>query len=281
MLSVIEIGLGSLIHGLNIPLGGHLLSLNQGFILSRAHIDLQDKRAGGLISTTAALLKSLSPAGKKLTPMLAIALQGQLFGLGAFILGNNRLGLGLGMSLLCLWGFLQPLFFYSLVFGEKLWKMAQFYVEQLQGVLPVTMENLLWILAFLVFLKVLLGLVIVEMAFRLKATHVEAYSNWSKKFKKEANPRRQGNVFVQSLKELMSPFFSFTLVLMGVFFYFAQSEHSQFVWVLLRPVALGYLMILMLRLLPLEKLTLSLEKKNPRLARSVESALKHLRASTE
>lgn len=35
-LSLVEIGLGSILHGLKMPFTGYFLSLNQGFFLSRA-----------------------------------------------------------------------------------------------------------------------------------------------------------------------------------------------------------------------------------------------------
>src|SRR5690606_26328753 len=109
LLSSIEIGLGSILHGLRLPLAGHLLSLNQGFILTRATLEIEDSKSPALISATSAILKSLSPAGKKLTPMLALSVQGQLFNLGPLLLGNNPVGRSLGMILLCIWGFIQPL----------------------------------------------------------------------------------------------------------------------------------------------------------------------------
>jgi hypothetical protein len=68
LLSIVEIGLGSFLHAFSIPFAGHFLSLNQGFILTRAAIETNDRRSPGIISAVAALLKSLSPAGKKLTP---------------------------------------------------------------------------------------------------------------------------------------------------------------------------------------------------------------------
>lgn len=276
LLSAVEIGLGSLLHGLHVPLAGHVLSLNQGFILSRAHLELQDKRAGGMISTTAALLKSLSPAGKKLTPMLAIALQGQLFGLGPLVLGTNRPGLILGMWLLSLWGIVQPLLFYTLVFGEKLWGMALFYLKQLQEVVPLTQEQVLGALIALVLIKFAIGAMLVELSCRLKGEQLKRYETWAIARAKEKAPRPQSNIWWEALRDLFSPFYLFTLVLMAVFYFFAQSEHAEFVWVMLRPIAIGYLLMLGLRLMPLDWVIQRLERRSPRLAQSLGSALKHL-----
>src|SRR5688572_22233186 len=128
LLTVVEVGLGSLLHGLRIPLSGQILSCNQGFLLCRAVKEAgPDERSRFLpatISNVAALLKSLSPAGKKLTPMLAISSQGLLFSLGCILLGPNFLGCLLGISLLSLWAFAQPILIAYVLFGSVLFQAA-------------------------------------------------------------------------------------------------------------------------------------------------------------
>ena len=93
-LSLAEIGLGSLLHGLKIPLTGTFLSINQALFLTRlVKLNRNQPDARTLpfqVSNITALLKSLSPAGKKLLPMLAIASQGLLFTLGTIVFGANR-----------------------------------------------------------------------------------------------------------------------------------------------------------------------------------------------
>ncbi|MFM8268834.1 MAG: hypothetical protein ACKN9V_01485, partial [Pseudomonadota bacterium] len=86
ILSLVEIGLGGLLHGMKIPFAGTFLSLNQGFFLTRLiKLNCFSPDARTLpfrVSNITALLKSLSPAGKKLLPMLAISAQGFLFSFG-------------------------------------------------------------------------------------------------------------------------------------------------------------------------------------------------------
>ena len=110
--SLVEVGLGSFLHAFHIPFSGHALSLNQGLILTQACQKTESRKeavtATNGIAIITAILKSLSPMGKRLTPMLAISMQGFLFSLGILILGNNILGMILGISLLSLWGFAQP-----------------------------------------------------------------------------------------------------------------------------------------------------------------------------
>src|SRR6185295_7221686 len=82
LLSLTEVGLGSVLHAMHIPFTGQLLSLNQIAVLSHATKMHPEKSAPLTISVVAALLKSLSPIGKRLTPMLALTMQGLLFTFG-------------------------------------------------------------------------------------------------------------------------------------------------------------------------------------------------------
>lgn len=280
LLSIIEIGLGSVLHGLQIPMAGHLLSLNQGFILSRSLYILQDKRAPGLISTTAALLKSLSPAGKKLTPMLAIAVQGQLFGVGPMILGNTVWGHFLGMILLCLWGFIQPLIFYALTFGEALLLMANYYLMQLGLSELSSRSTILWIVVGLVGLKILIGFRLVLLARRFSSQSLKRYEEWATKQNKPMKKRpAASNVFVAAFRDLMTPFFIVTLLLTIFFFVFAKSSYSTLIWNVLRPVAIGYIIFLLLRLIDLKTAQKKLAERNPFLAESLAIAIKIIHPS--
>src|SRR5687768_9797676 len=123
-LSVVEVGLGSFLHSLHIPFSGHFLSLNQGFVIARAAKEAKALPTSGFIpmhvSNVAAILKSLSPVGKKLTPMLALSAQGSLFTVGTMLFGITPLGFTVGMILLSVWAFLQPVLIYLLLYGKTL-----------------------------------------------------------------------------------------------------------------------------------------------------------------
>ena len=95
-LSIAEVGVGSFMHAFHIPLTGTFLSLNQAAFLTRlTKLNQHRDDARGLafdVSTVTALIKSFSPIGKRLTPMLAISVQGLLFGCFDRILLAFRLG---------------------------------------------------------------------------------------------------------------------------------------------------------------------------------------------
>lgn len=274
LLAAIEVGLGSIAHSLSLPFAGHLLSLNQGFILTWASREIRAKNAPGLISTTAALLKSLSPAGKKLTPMLAIAMQGQLFTLGVFIGGMNPLGHILGMALLCLWGFLQPLTIYYVLYGDSLFNIGGYFISQLNAFFPVTINTIGWFVALVLGIKMVLGILCVWLAYRLPVARIETYTAWVQKQPPLAPRPPARNVFWAALRDLFTPLFVMSWVLTLIFFFYAQDDDAATVWILLRPLALGYLLFLGLRLFPVTRARLWLEKRHPQLARTLEEALK-------
>ncbi len=122
-LSMTEVGLGSLFHAFHVPMGGHLLSLNQGALLCWVARGADTRREGvqrtQAVSVLTALAKSFSPAGQRLFPMLAIATQGSRYSVGLLLLGLNPAGAELGMVLLSIWPFVQPLLVAYLLFGSS------------------------------------------------------------------------------------------------------------------------------------------------------------------
>jgi hypothetical protein len=276
LLSIVEIGLGSVLHGLKIPLSGHFLSLNQVFILSWASRVISARSTPGIISNTAALLKSLSPAGKKLTPMLAIAMQGQLFSLGLILLGLGRAGHILGAFFSILWGFIQPALLYAILYGAVLLDVSGFLVGQLQQVFPVTTNTLLTFLLVLILVKFILGICCVLLAHRLTEKQVEAYVAWASK-QKPAQRKGVSTPWLGALKDLFSPLFIVSWLLTVLFIVFAQHSEAPSIWVWLRPLALGYLLFLALRLVPLEWVQNRLGARSPKLAQVLKSALEIVR----
>jgi len=254
LLSVIEIGLGSFLHSLKIPFSGHTLSLNQGFILTKASIEIDDKDGPALISTTSALLKSLSPAGKKLTPMLAISMQGQLFNLGTRIFGRNLIGHLLGMSLLCMWSFIQPLCIYLILFGKDLIYMTQYFIKKISKVIPVTEEGLLVTIAIILCVKIILGIGLVILAYKLKNKDISKYERWAKNQRPRIKKHSTSSPYVMAFKDLMNPLFIVSILLTTIFYIFSRSSHSAMIWALLRPLAGGYLIFLAIRVFPVENL---------------------------
>ncbi|MBL7664437.1 MAG: hypothetical protein JNM93_04845 [Bacteriovoracaceae bacterium] len=265
LLSGIEITVGSFLHSLHIPFAGHLLSLNQGALLSHAQLNLTDRRGAALISTTSAILKSLSPAGKKLTPMLAIGMQGQLFTLGLLLLGNNLFGHILGMVLLCLWGVIQPLIIYLMLYGHTLVSMMSFYSGKIVDFLGIDTKAIWYSVGGLVLLKILMGVGLVILI-RYRREKFVQYQDWAMQQKNSVGRKSKAMPF----------FFLLSLVLMGIFLYHSESDFSKNIWLWLRPVAVACLFWMVMKKFPLQRFIAWLKNRNPQLAESLEAALKYL-----
>lgn len=269
-LSLIEVGLGSLLHAFKVPFSGILLSLNQGFILCRAAILSREIPKNLLttysISNVAAVLKSLSPAGKKLGPMLSLSMQGLLFNMGILVFGTNPVGLCVGMALLSVWTFLQPLVTYYLFFGKELINAVEYLYEKTLPYHGLKAESLLWIFIGLVVTKMLAAVILAIVAWRIQGETIygKNYEEGLIKLAKEkgakiSDERKNGDAAWLAVKDLFRPLFLVSLATTGVFLYFSQHDYAQIAWYLLRPIAIGFIFFYISRTLTLDRWLMKIE----------------------
>ncbi len=258
-LSLIEIGLGSFLHGMKIPLSGQYLSLNQIAFMSRATVKLESSKASLQISLIAALLKSLSPAGKKLTPMLAIFAQGLLFSMGVSLFGINIIGLALAAICSSLWAFMQPVLIIYLLFGNNLLAVLDHFFIELQKIINFDLKFIWPVLISIVVIKALLALIICMLAIRMsEKDYLNLQAKLIRKVDLKKNPEH--GPFIMAIKDLLSPLFLFSFLLTGLFYYYSHSENSKMIWGLLRPLAVGFILFYIIRVYPIERLSVLLEK---------------------
>jgi hypothetical protein len=261
-LALTEIGLGSLLHNFKVPFAGHFLSLNQIFILARSTLQSKKATSGAEISCVVAVLKTLSPMGKKLTPMLAISMQGFLFSLGPLVFGINFVGLIVGAFLSSIWAFVQPLLLLYLFYGVEAINILNFYWSEIQKVISIDI-SLVWNILFgFVLLKILISIFLVIIsplkwgeAIFLKQERLTQL----RKFKFAQD--NLAPAWKLALKDLMNPLFLASFVLSLVFLFFAEVSWNKMIWLALRPVAVGFVIFLVVRIFPLENLVMYFEKK--------------------
>ncbi len=278
VLSLAEIGLGSLLHGLKIPMTGTFLSINQALFLTRV---VKLNRANDdvrtlpfRVSNITALLKSLSPAGKKLLPMLAIAAQGLLFTAGTIIFGPNLIGCMAGAAMLAVWGVFQPVailwLIYGLVLGEdQLAKIFAYYSKLLSGVVEINsgfQDQVIRVILVFVAIKSLVCMAVCLAGWRAEVNEQQLLSERLVKLGLKGLPR--GDValpsaasgpskgffkaFKGALNDIRRPLFIVPLIMTGIFFWFAEDELAPILWGVFRPMAAGYLLFLAIRLFPVE-----------------------------
>lgn len=282
-LSLIEVGLGAILHGFKIPFSGQFLSLNQHLILTLASKEKERSRIrSSKISLIASLLKTLSPAGKKLTPMLAILCQGILHSLGQIILGPNFFGFLLGGILLSLWAFIQPVMIYFVLFGNDLIYMIQYFLKKLNKVFVVTEQDLLTVLLSIIAIKVFLSIVVTIFAMKMSDDFLDRYlskiSQISKKTKPRNNQKKNLSPVRGVLKDITSPLFILSFIFMGVFYFYSSHDLSTFIWRILRPLAVAIILFYLIRVIPIESVSSSkMLAKYPNIQESLKKSLQKLK----
>lgn len=271
LLSISEVGLGSILHTFHLPFSGHFLSLNQIFLLSRASC-LVGKTGSrfipGSISFIAAALKSLSPAGKKLTPMLAISMQGILFNLGILLFGHTSAGRIFGASISSLWGFLQPLLIYYCIFGQALFHVFIKIEESFRNWVPMDIPSIWYLCILAVVTKVLASITITTISPKLSPSMMMQYTEklsaakLSKKPVQNVQEKRSiRKTAVLAAKDLcVWPFMACVLLSAISFLWVEGPSSSWIVWTVMRPVGIGFVFFFAMRMLPLEKVASWLEK---------------------
>lgn len=287
-----EIGIGSVIHALGIPLGGHLLSLNQGFLLTLALRGLRGRRLEGSwvvlgISGVTAALKPLSPAGNRLGPMLAIGVQGLLFASGVFFLGANALGAAVGLGLLSLWGFAQPLLLGYALFGRALFQAIESLWREAATWMGVAPERGWQVLVGLVSVKVLTAICVAWIAWWANARMEKMYRGQVSRIIPRSTKQQRSSPMSTpppswlALRDLSNPLYVASLLLtLGFLRVVRHINWGELVFFGLRAAVLGWAIFYCVRRVPLWLQTPGPKrwiKKLPGIARAFDAAVQEIR----
>jgi len=259
-LALVEIGLGSLLHSLHVPLAGQFLSINQIAFMTRVSYKTQTAKSALSLSLITSLLKSLSPAGKKLLPMLAIATQGLLYTIGPLLFGLNFIGLLIGCVLSCCWAFIQPVLFIFFLFGQTSLEVYQHFIAEFSKFVPDVENIIVWVVLIALILKIIIA---VELSLFIKNLSDEDFLDYEKRLIKETKAKSNStnkSAWLGALSDLLSPLFLVSYVFSAIFFYFSNSKTSTIIWQMLRPLAIGYIIFYLVRVYPVENLSAKLEK---------------------
>ncbi|MBY0553115.1 hypothetical protein K2P97_01215 [bacterium] len=265
-LSITEITLGSLGHGLKIPLTGQLLSLNQlAFMLNVVNKEKLPKSSAFEISGIAAILKSFSPAGQKLGPMLSIAMQGFLFWLGTAIFGLNIVGQIIGAVALSLWAFIQPFVTLFMIYGFDLAKLIEFYSKRISDDYSFFALSLVYaVVAFMILkISVAVGFVIFSVSSK-KEINVINQDKIGSALLRQMPSGKSSNALKSAVKDLFKPLFLLSFILMLVFIWQLNGTLGEKIWLSLRPLAIAFVIFYLLRSPWVAKKLLEWSNKSPK-----------------
>lgn len=141
----LEMTVGSALHAAKLPAGLVMSSL-QAWLMVFAGSGLRQPGRVVWVPFISGGLKALSPAGNRMRPMIAIIIQGLLFGGTVQMLGWNIFSLGLGGALVGAWAALQGFVLQYLLMGSDLVRAYDAVVLWLASRWHITAPGLPWLL---------------------------------------------------------------------------------------------------------------------------------------
>ncbi|MBC7420839.1 MAG: hypothetical protein H7328_08925 [Bdellovibrio sp.] len=247
-LSITEITLGSIGHAFKIPFTGQILSLNQlGFMLNALNKDSLPIASTFEISSISTVLKSFSPAGQKLGPMLSIAMQGFLFWFFCFLGQAHLIGQIIGAIFMALWSFVQPLITYFIIYGFDLINVAEFYEKRMRQDYSVLHKSILIAVGLFILLKLFVAVSLVIYSVITKKEIKLIKQDKLHSLTSGAFEKSNLSPWKAAFKDLFRPLFISSFILMIVFIWQIESSSSQKIWMALRPLAVAYLVFYLLR----------------------------------
>jgi hypothetical protein len=187
------------------------------------------------------------------------------------------------MFLLSLWTFLQPLVTYYLFFGKELFAAFHYLFEKTVPYHGLQLSSLAWILAGIVFFKMLVAGVLALVAWRSggKSEWQDRLLNLAKERgvkPLEGKPARRGSPAILALRDMLHPLFLISLAATGFFLFFSQHDAGEKFWIMMRPLAIGFLFFYFSRTLTLDRWLSKLHgTRLEGFSRACQSALKQLR----
>jgi hypothetical protein len=142
-----EWSIGTALHAARLPLRGLFLSSTQAAVMVFAGAGLGRRSRVVWVPFIAAGIKALSPAGTRVRAMLAITIQGLLFGGGIRLLGWNALGIFVAGALVGSWATLQGLLLQYLLVGSDLLRAYEAVIQWLEARGGVSVPGLAVILS--------------------------------------------------------------------------------------------------------------------------------------
>lgn len=165
----VEMSLGSALHAATVPFRGTVMSSLQSAMMVFAARGLAQPGRVVWVPFISAGLKALSPAGNRLRPMVAIVVQGLLFGGTVQLGGLNAPTVLFGGALVGAWAALQGFFLQWLLLGNELIRAYDASVVWLADKFHLTAPGLPWLVGGWTALSALTAAGVSFAAWRLRA----------------------------------------------------------------------------------------------------------------
>jgi nucleoside-triphosphatase THEP1 len=237
----IEVGAGSIVHGLQLPLGGLGMATTQAVLLTRAAEGLHERGRVAWVALLSAGLKSLSPAGQRLGPMLAIAMQGLLYSRALSLFGWNRFAVALGGAAMGAWAGVQGIAVQWLLLGRALLDAIEVLAGGIARLTGLPTAAVGWLLAGWVALHAGTVAMGTALAWRQRHQALRVESGRVRLTLSGSVATSWREAFRRGASELKRPLLWAPLLLVLAVLALAGRPAEQLVYIALRALAIGWL----------------------------------------
>jgi len=250
----IEMSVGTALHLSQVPLRGLALSSLQGAMMTFTGFGLAQPGRVIWVPFISAGLKALSPGGSRIRPMIAISMQGALYGAAVQVVGWNVAGVTLGGALIGAWAATQGFLLQLLLLGGEMFKAYDAAVLWLAQNWNITAPGLPWLVGAWALLHAGAAAGVTLAAWRLRAPPKRLRELIEKETQRQPAtsapatapaPRRRW----LAMRELLRWQFWLPLVLVSAILLSTGRSWETVAWLTLRVVVVGVVLLTLVSLL--------------------------------
>jgi nucleoside-triphosphatase THEP1 len=260
-----EATVGSALHQARIPMSGLFLSVVQSLVMMYAGDRLTERSRVMWVPFISAGLKALSPYGGRLRPMLAITVQGFLFSLATTVLGWNVLGILAGGWFVGAWAALQGLVLQYLMVGDNLLPALDVMVRWTAEYLHLQLPGIVSLIALWTVVCGTLSALATLFAWlrrhRLPARISAMLNKGARGITRDVGTPTLKAAIRRGLRDLLRPLFWAPVLVIAAVIVATGSSWEQAMWVVVRAVAVGWVLFSLARLFDPRKLALWLRRR--------------------
>jgi nucleoside-triphosphatase THEP1 len=260
-----EATVGSALHETRLPFTGLFLSMVQSLVMMYAGDRLTEHIRLMWVPLISAGLKALAPYGGRLRPMLAITVQGFLFTIATTILGWNILGILAAGWLVGAWAALQGVILQYIIIGDNLFPAIDIVIRWAANQLHLTMPGVVTLVFVWVLICGSLSAVVTLFAWlrrhKLPARLTAMLSKGTRGVGGNFAAPTWDVAVRRGLRDLMRPLFWAPVIVVAAVIVMTGSSWEQAMWVVLRAIAVGWVLFSVARLFDPRKLLSWLRKK--------------------
>lgn len=250
----LEMTLGAALHAAKVPFGGLAMCSLQGAMMVFAGTGLSQPGRVVWVPFISGGLKALSPAGNRVRPMIAIIMQGLLFGGTVQTLGWNFFSLALAGGLIGAWAALQGFALQYLMMGQELVRAYDAVVLWVADKWHIAAPGLPWLVGAWALLHALVACGITLAAWRLRRPPPALEKLIEKESARPVTivtpaPAPAQPAWTRRLREFTRWQFWLPLLVVAAILLGSGRPWESVAWLVLRFVAVGFVLITAVSLL--------------------------------